>query len=151
MKKTLRVHNRHNQKNKKWQVYITSDDDIVAGDWCYAIELGEVFQCKESNEPEDHYISTTDKVYYTNIDPHHCSKIEATNDTELVDDERWNKITQLPTPPKSFIKRFCKMADVNIITIECECELSTDPLLRYILKVDSDNALIISAINISFR
>ena len=43
MKKTLRVHSRYNQKNNKWQVYITSDDDIVAGDWCYAIELGEVF------------------------------------------------------------------------------------------------------------
>ena len=151
MKKTLRVHNRYNQKNNKWQVYITSDDDIVAGDWCYAIELGEVFQCKESYELEDHYISTTDKVYYTNIDPHHCSKIEATNDAGLVDGIRWNKPHPLPTLSKLFIKRFCKLNDVSTITIECECEPSTDPLLQHILKVDSDNVLIISTINLSFR
>jgi len=52
------------------------EEKIVEGDWCYAFELGEIFQCKVNNESEDHYISTEDKVYYTNNDPHHVYKIK---------------------------------------------------------------------------
>ena len=150
MKKTLRVHKQYIQNNKL-QVYVTSDDDIVAGDWCYAIELGEPFQCKESNESEDHYISTKDVVYYTNNDPHHCSKIVATTDSKLSNGIRWGKPFPFPTPSDSFIKRFCKLDDINTITIECESELSTEPLLQFVPKVDLNNVLVISTVNLKLN
>jgi len=161
IKKTLRVHKQYNQNNKL-QVYMTSDCFIRRGDWGFAIELGEVFQCEEANNNEDHYISTSGKIYHTNSDPHHCYKIEATTDEKLTDcnvcglSNNKHKLgcktkslrTNLPQISKSFIKRFCKMDDINTITVDCECELSTEPLLRYKLKVDSDNVLIIHGINL---
>jgi len=146
--KTLRVHKQYNQNNKS-QVYITSDDDIIADDWCFSIELGEIFQCKESNEPEDHYISATDKTYHTNTDPHHCYKIIATTNTEVGYGDEVGGWYPFPTLSKSFIERLCKMDDINTITIECE--LLTEPMLRFVPKVDLNNALVISTINITLK
>lgn len=60
----------------KFNLELLSDGEIIEGDWCYAYELGEIFQCKINNEPYDHYISTTGKIYNTNNDPHHVYKIK---------------------------------------------------------------------------
>jgi hypothetical protein len=142
---------------KYQHLYITTDDEMKEGDWCYSEEgiLGQhIF----------HYIEKSSRF--------NGKKIIATTDTELTHpyiqpkDERVlsnNEKKGLPQPSKTFIEKYCKVGGIDEVLVEYEEPVSPlkmrgsnsgkagalaikQAIFGFQLKVNSHNEIIIHPI-----
>lgn len=102
-------------------LYITSDDEIKEGDWCWDEINDKIFQ----------FIHFNSGVLHSNSHSQHegqCQKIIATTDKslkankikDLFTQEGENKFYNLPQLPKAFIKDYCKVSGIDEVIVEYE-------------------------------
>lgn len=86
---------------KTYNLYITSDDEIKEGDWCYSIKKNSVFQSNGQNH------SPASK------------KIIATTDKSLMHlNEKDNYEEYIPQPSQAFIEKYCKVGGIDEVMVE---------------------------------
>ncbi len=118
-------------------LYITSDDEIKEGDWCYRTNKRykdnktSIFISKCYKQDNNLWVNfkDSDGIYSCLVDTNTIKKIIATTDRSLTKDSiivggkgasRTITYTYLPQPSKAFIEKYCKVGGIDEVMVEYE-------------------------------
>ena len=125
---------KNDRKNRKrFHIYITSDDEIKEGDWCYDPIIKKTFLLQS-------IIGIPNKVF----------KIIATSDILLIKDDGYTD--HISNVSQSFLKKFVKSGGKEDWEIDCSYSCCNKLIScnckdkKFYYKLDSDNCVILSAI-----
>ena len=156
-------------------LYITSDDEIKEGDWCFyesknledILDNDMVFQAGKESRCIQYNKETINCSFNTWLYKEECKKIIATTDKLKIGEDIQEDLTPegqvwdtrsypiyLPQPSQSFIKEYCELGGIDKVLVEYKkgrcthnsCYTPECKNLCYIIKTDSHNTITIKEV-----